>query len=287
MIIQSTSTGVDSGTTQFDLLIPGGGIGEFQNGCLRQFGQVFPGKPQGGLDGRPECGELPTQRLRDGCYWRFDWFGGANNPAANFTQVRCPDELTSRSGCKRTDDSEYPAYTLTRRPMASGATRATGNPKTSPRTTKTSKAASIRTTATKATTKATTKLTNKPSAAVSTVSAHVGGDGVVPLWGHCGGKYWEGPTVCVKGTTCQEQSPYYSQCRPPGDPGPLEVSTTASHSSVVPSLVAHMYDRCGGLGWTGPKMCAPGSTCQVQDKNYSLCLPPDDDKEDSMIGLSE
>ncbi|ROW07288.1 hypothetical protein VMCG_03952 [Cytospora schulzeri] len=111
MIIQSTNTAGGVGANQFDLLIPGGGIGEFQNGCLRQFGITFPGDPQGGVDSRPDCGELPTQRLRDGCYWRFDWFHGANNPHVNFTQVRCPSELIAKSGCMRSDDSNFPLYT--------------------------------------------------------------------------------------------------------------------------------------------------------------------------------
>ncbi|KUI61244.1 Endoglucanase-5 [Cytospora mali] len=86
MIVQSTNTGIDLGSNQFDILIPGGGAGAFQNGCTKQFGQPFPGEPDGGVSSRATCGELPTQSLRNGCYWRFDWFEGANNPNVNFTQ---------------------------------------------------------------------------------------------------------------------------------------------------------------------------------------------------------
>lgn len=278
MIVQSTNTGVDQGTNQFDLLIPGGGIGEFQNGCLRQFGQVFPGEPEGGVDGRPECGVLPTQRLRDGCYWRFDWFSGANNPPVNFTQVQCPNELTSRSGCKRSDDSEYPLYTLTPRPTTTNtitnmakttSTQITSTKTTSTRTTKATKIST-------ATTKH--KTTTASSAAAATFSAQANDSVIlVPIWGKCGGDFGDGSTVCDKGTTCQEQNPYYSQCRPIGDSTPYEASPTTLQPTVVPSVLAQMYDRCGGLGWTGPTSCAPGSTCKVQDVHYSLCLPPDDD----------
>ena len=34
----------------------------------------------------------------------------------------------------------------------------------------------------------------------------------VGKWGQCGGRQWSGSFVCEKGTTCQVQNEYYSQC---------------------------------------------------------------------------
>jgi hypothetical protein len=109
MIVQSTNTGGDLGSNHFDLLIPGGGVGLF-NGCQSQFGQSLPGQQYGGVSSRSECdsSNMP-QALRNGCYWRFDWFQNADNPTVNFKQVKCPSELTSISGCKRSDDGQFPA----------------------------------------------------------------------------------------------------------------------------------------------------------------------------------
>ena len=52
---------------------------------------------------------LPEQ-LQAGCYWRFDWFRGADNPAITLQRVRCPLELTSKTKCVRADDTKYPVY---------------------------------------------------------------------------------------------------------------------------------------------------------------------------------
>jgi hypothetical protein len=38
------------------------------------------------------------------CKWRFGWFKNADNPSMSFVRVKCPTELTSRSGCTRKDD---------------------------------------------------------------------------------------------------------------------------------------------------------------------------------------
>ena len=47
--------------------------------------------------------------LREGCYWRFDWFQNADNPGVTFKQVSCPAELTAISGCTRDDDGSFSA----------------------------------------------------------------------------------------------------------------------------------------------------------------------------------
>ncbi|RWA14015.1 hypothetical protein EKO27_g1056 [Xylaria grammica] len=109
MIVQSTNTGGDLGNNHFDILMPGGGVGIF-DGCKAEFGQSLPGQQYGGVSSRSECdaSNMP-QTLRDGCYWRFDWFQNADNPDVTFKQVACPAELTAISGCKRNDDGSFPA----------------------------------------------------------------------------------------------------------------------------------------------------------------------------------
>ncbi|KUI72492.1 Putative endoglucanase type K [Cytospora mali] len=269
MIVQSTNTGIDLGSNQFDILIPGGGVGTFQNGCTKQFGQPFPGQPDGGVSSRATCGELPTQSLRNGCYWRFDWFKGANNPNVNFTQVRCPSQLTSRSGCKRDDDSTFPHFTTIISSHTSTKTttntRSTSTSRTASRSRTTSRSTSIRTTKTTSarTTGHTTTRTTSSARGKSTLSSSSSSSDVVPVCRQCGGQGWTGPTVCAAGSTCEEQDSYYSQCLPKGFPPPI----------------AGIYERCGGEGWTGPTECISGTTCLVQNQYYSLCLPPDDEVE--------
>jgi len=100
MVVQVINTGYDlQGDGQFDLQIPGGGIGAI-DGCSNQWGaDASWGAQYGGLAG-PTCDVLPAP-LRAGCEWRFGWFKGADNPEATFSEVACPDALTSKSGCSR------------------------------------------------------------------------------------------------------------------------------------------------------------------------------------------
>ncbi|KAI8631565.1 glycoside hydrolase family 45 protein [Xylariaceae sp. FL1651] len=108
MIVQSTNTGGDLGSNQFDILMPGGGVGIF-DGCKAEFGQSLPGQQYGGVSSRADCdaASMPAE-LRAGCYWRFDWFESADNPGVSFKQVACPSALTAISGCKRSDDGSFP-----------------------------------------------------------------------------------------------------------------------------------------------------------------------------------
>ncbi|KAI4595903.1 hypothetical protein KJ359_006542 [Pestalotiopsis sp. 9143b] len=107
MIVQSTNTGGDLGSNQFDILIPGGGVGIF-DGCTSEFGSALPGAQYGGVSSRSDCDSMPSS-LVAGCQFRFDWFGGADNPGVTFEQVQCPSEITAKSGCTRDDDSSFPA----------------------------------------------------------------------------------------------------------------------------------------------------------------------------------
>ncbi|KZL83256.1 glycoside hydrolase family 45 protein [Colletotrichum incanum] len=101
MIVQATNTGGDLGQNHFDIAIPGGGVGLF-NACTDQYGAPANGWGQryGGISSRSECNGFP-EKLKAGCYWRFDWFKGADNPAVSFKQVTCPAEITNKSGCRR------------------------------------------------------------------------------------------------------------------------------------------------------------------------------------------
>ncbi|SPO02240.1 related to Endoglucanase-5 [Cephalotrichum gorgonifer] len=101
MIVQATNTGGDLGQNHFDIAMPGGGVGIF-NGCTDQWGSPANGwgDRYGGIHSRSECDGFP-EKLKPGCYWRFDWFGNADNPPVNFRQVDCPAEIVAKSGCRR------------------------------------------------------------------------------------------------------------------------------------------------------------------------------------------
>ncbi|GAB0132900.1 hypothetical protein EsDP_00001321 [Epichloe bromicola] len=109
MVVQSTNTGGDMATAnnQFDLMIPGGGVGLF-DGCSKQFGTPLPGARYGGVSSRDQCNRMPA-KLKAGCFFRFDWFKNADNPTFNFKQIKCPRRLTAISGCVRRDDGKFPA----------------------------------------------------------------------------------------------------------------------------------------------------------------------------------
>jgi hypothetical protein len=123
MIVQATNTGADLGEGQFDLAIPGGGVGICKhfslppifpipdicfpvNGCTDEWGAPSSGWGQqyGGISDGSACAEFPSA-LQPGCKFRFgDWFEGADNPTVDYKQVTCPSELTAITGCKRDDD---------------------------------------------------------------------------------------------------------------------------------------------------------------------------------------
>jgi hypothetical protein len=101
MIVQATNTGGDLGNNHFDIAMPGGGVGLF-NACTEQYGAPANGwgDRYGGVHSRADCDGFPA-KLKDGCYWRFDWFKGADNPAVTFKQVSCPAEISAKSGCSK------------------------------------------------------------------------------------------------------------------------------------------------------------------------------------------
>lgn len=123
MIVQATNIGFDVGGGQFDILIPGGGVGAF-NACTRQWG-LASDAPLGAQYGgfltacreaggshdavracvRARCesvfGEPRFAELRAGCAWFVDWFQAADNPNLDWSEVECPADLVAESGLDR------------------------------------------------------------------------------------------------------------------------------------------------------------------------------------------
>ena len=98
MMIQVTNSGAN--LNYFGLQIPGGGMGS-NSGCLSQYnGSYSWGAQYGGVSNLSDCANLPAN-IQPGCNWRFDWLLNVENPSVNFTQVSCPTELTSITGCIR------------------------------------------------------------------------------------------------------------------------------------------------------------------------------------------
>ncbi|KAH6879884.1 putative endoglucanase type K [Thelonectria olida] len=220
MVVQSTNTGSDLGENHFDLQMPGGGVGIF-DGCTPQWGGL-KGAQYGGVSSRSDCDSYPDL-LKDGCYWRFDWFENADNTDFTFEQVQCPKALTDISGCKRDDDSQFPAFKGNPSSGTKGSTTkiSTTQPAaaTKPATIKSS------TTTNPATNKTVTKkpvtaktCTIKAPAATNTITSTASSCAkVIPVYGQCGGSMEAFPKVnlcCAQGSKCVEQNAYYSQCVP-------------------------------------------------------------------------
>ena len=102
---------------QFDLLIPGGGVGLY-NACSSQWGTNDIGAQYGGLlstckqqvgatnhAALKNCvmqrctsvfGSRGLTKLEAGCRWYVEWFEVADNPTVVYKEVACPQELRSR-----------------------------------------------------------------------------------------------------------------------------------------------------------------------------------------------
>lgn len=112
MIVQATNKGYDVAGGQFDLLIPGGGVGAF-NGCSKQWGvdNSQLGAQYGGFAlscnydkecTRKKCesvfGASNMEPLKKGCLFYVDWLETADNPRVRYKQVTCPAALSAKSG---------------------------------------------------------------------------------------------------------------------------------------------------------------------------------------------
>ncbi|KAG6852149.1 Exoglucanase [Blastosporella zonata] len=49
------------------------------------------------------------------------------------------------------------------------------------------------------------------------------------------------------------------------------VAATSTSSAAASTATQVQYGQCGGIGWTGPTVCATGTTCQVNNAYYSQC----------------
>lgn len=110
MVVKVSNIGGDVNDNHFDIMIPGGGVGQFnalstqvqQSGATANLGQTY-----GGF--RATCGanascikdmcdsnfkNLPE--LKAGCYWYVDWYNMADNPNVTFGEVDCPAALNSK-----------------------------------------------------------------------------------------------------------------------------------------------------------------------------------------------
>lgn len=126
MIVQATNIGYDvSGDGQFDLMLPGGGLGAFQDACPVQWG-VSAGDLGAGYGGllttcksqhgnnhtavkncvRQRCQSLfgskqELSALMDACDWFVDWYEVADNPSFLYKEVPCPQALIDRTSMDR------------------------------------------------------------------------------------------------------------------------------------------------------------------------------------------
>jgi hypothetical protein len=107
LFVQVVNTG-GIGSNQFDLLIPGGGVGDF-DACTKQWGSSDLGARYGGfLSGcnvdktcvQNKCSTVFSGKplLKAGCDWFTGWFNAADNPSLKYQKVTCPSELSSKSG---------------------------------------------------------------------------------------------------------------------------------------------------------------------------------------------
>jgi hypothetical protein len=109
MIVRVSNTGGDVASNQFDLMIPGGGMGLNPNTCPQQWGVSAGdmGAPNGGFLSsctgdhaarkacvRNKCNTIvPAGQLRDSCNWFVDWFEIADNPNFKVEPIACPSDI--------------------------------------------------------------------------------------------------------------------------------------------------------------------------------------------------
>ena len=119
IVVMTSNIGHDVEAGQFDLMVPGGGVGAFDalstqvNGQGINWGAGFGGfltECQNGMkcgyDSTLQCyqdcikemcdaafGNAGFPNLLRGCHWFADWFMAADNPTYNWEEVECPQYL--------------------------------------------------------------------------------------------------------------------------------------------------------------------------------------------------
>ena len=126
MIVQAVNIGFDVQGGQFDILIPGGGVGAFNacsaqwnvgnnelgatyggllTVCQQQNGDNFGAIKQCVLDRCNSIFDEPNHGdLMAGCEWFVNWFETADNPNLDYQEVECPQSLINVSGIERPED---------------------------------------------------------------------------------------------------------------------------------------------------------------------------------------
>lgn len=113
LIVIASNIGYDVAEGQFDIMIPGGGVGIF-NGCSR-FGWGSQGAQYGGLLSECETESNYTSskykscltakceksfandpKAKEGCLFLANWMNAAGNPLHNYKEVECPKELLDK-----------------------------------------------------------------------------------------------------------------------------------------------------------------------------------------------
>lgn len=117
LIVMASNIGGDVNPRQFDVMIPGGGLGAFDNGC-GQMGWGNQGEKYGGLLSNCEnevgySGDLLKKRkecltskcndvfkndeeAKAGCLFLATWMEAAGNPNHNYKEVECPSALKAK-----------------------------------------------------------------------------------------------------------------------------------------------------------------------------------------------
>ncbi|MCL2688346.1 MAG: InlB B-repeat-containing protein [Chitinispirillia bacterium] len=138
MIVMAANIGGDVGSTQFDLMVPGGGLGLYDSftgqtgistqalghqygGILRQFCETGTAAAQRTCL-RDRCNSVFSAAnhalLRQGCVFYADWLMAASNPRYTMRSVDCPQELRdvysgARIGGGPGTGPQPTAYTIT------------------------------------------------------------------------------------------------------------------------------------------------------------------------------
>ena len=117
LIVIASNIGYDVAGGQFDVMIPGGGVGLF-NGCANILGSNL-GKTYGGFlsdcedevgwNGSDEeiyekrkscltekCNTFNNAQAKQGCLFLANWMEAAGNPTHEYKEVECPSELKSK-----------------------------------------------------------------------------------------------------------------------------------------------------------------------------------------------
>jgi len=151
LTVMASNMGHDVGSGQFDILIPGGGVGAF-DAFSNQLGvsKEALGKTYGGFLGdceeslgydpqtlanaqlyqdclRNKCNAVFSNPkhalLKEGCLFYADWFMAANNPTMTYEEVACPQILIERYTTGGNTPTPGPTYTINRNPANAAKAR--------------------------------------------------------------------------------------------------------------------------------------------------------------------